>query len=688
MKLSRFSLFPFFVLVCLSADAQPPPPVILISVDTLRADRLGCYEPERRNTPHIDALARNGTLFSAISSLVPLTLPSHVALFTSTYPFANHVEENGIPLGANAITLTTVLKARGYRTAAFVGAFILDRRFGLNRGFDVYDSPFDLHKQAVTDVGELKRPASQVTGAATRWLERNSNAPVFLFLHLYDLHTPYALPTGTRLRSGQTAYDAELEYIDRVLGDFFTFLDAHDILKRSIVVFTSDHGEGLGDHGESTHGYFVYQSTIHVPLIIRWPENGKYMAQGRIREPGSLLDVAPTILEALGIPRPKEMQGRSLIVSRGAEPIYSESLYARKHFGCAPLRSLRVGQYKYIDAPKPELYDLTSDPGELRNLYGRQHSKAATMRQEIAAIRASSRPERSSSAEASDAEAMNALRSLGYLSGASPSSRVEPNIDPKDRAADFEEFGRASALATAGRFAESSAMLEQLHEKLPDVPDILVNLGLNQQRLGRFGDAARNFAHVVEQDPTDARAHFDLALSYDHLNRPGDAIRELQAALAIEPWYTRAEELLAAIHLNNREYDRARANLEHILSIDADDYTAHYDLGVLAAMQENWTQAQAEVLSALRTDSKSAEAHNTLGSIYLRRGQLDQAQAEIEQAIHLQQNFTSAHYNLALVLEKKKQKENAAEELKAALKIDPQFTAARKELEALESSPH
>ncbi len=685
--MSRVVTFPFALLACFNTSAQPPPPVILISVDTLRADHLGCYRSARRNTPHIDTLARNGTLFSGISSLVPLTLPSHVALFTSTYPFANHVEENGIPLGVNAITLTTILKSKGYRTAAFVGAFILDRRFGLNRGFDVYDSPFDLHKQAVTDVGELKRPASQVVGAGMRWLERNSNAPVFLFLHLYDLHTPYTLAAGTHLRTGQTGYDAELEYVDRVLGDFFTFLNAHNILKRSIIVFTSDHGEGLGDHGESTHGYFVYQSTIHVPLIIHWPETSKPRLQARVDEPASLLDVAPTILDALGIPRPREMRGRSLITSKSAEPIYSESVYARKHFGCAVLRSLRVGPYKYIDAPKPELYDLASDPGELRNLYDRQRPKAVILRQQIAAIRASSPSAPSSSPEAPDAQAMSALRSLGYLSGASPSNRVEPNIDPKDRIADFEKFGRASALASAGRLAESSTILEQLHERLPDVPDILVNLGLNQQRLGNFADASRNFARVVEQNPTDARAHFDLALSYDHLNRPADAIRELQAALAIEPWYTRAEELLAAIHLKNRDYEQARANLEHILSIDSDDYTAHYDLGVLAAMQENWTQAQEQVLSALRTDWKSAEAHNMLGSIYLRRDQLDQAQAELEQAIHLQQNFTSAHYNLALVLEKQGKKNRAAEELEAALKIDPQFTAARKELEALQNPP-
>jgi choline-sulfatase len=569
-----------------------------------------------------------------------------------------------------------------------VGAFILDRRFGLNRGFDIYDSPFDLHKQVVTDVGELKRPGVQVTRAAKSWLERNSTAPFFLFLHLYDLHTPYVLPQGVRVRGGEAGYDAELTYVDRVLGDFFAFLQARDLLKRSLIVFTSDHGEGLGDHDESAHGYFVYQSTIRVPLIIHWPESSAHVAQKRADQPASLLDVAPTILDALGVQRPKEMQGRSLIASKGAQPIYSESLYARKHFGCAALRTVRLERYKYIDAPEPELYDLGTDPGELHNLYDRQRSKAAALREHIAAIRASSSTDRSTSSETPDALAISALRSLGYLSGAAPSGRVESDIDPKDRIGDFEEFGRASALASIGRLAESSALLEKLHGKLPDVPNILVSLGLNQEHAGRYTDAARNFARVVEQDPADARAHFDLALCYHQINQSEKAVRELRAALAIEPWYTRAEELLADIYLQKREYGQARANLGHILSVDPDNYTAHYNLGVLAAMQENWTEAQQQVLSALRTDPGSAEAHNMLGSAYLRRGDLDRAQTEFKQAINSQPTFVSAHYNLALVLQKEGQKDKAAMELKAALKIDPRYTAARRELNHLETSPH
>ncbi len=680
---SAVGCFAFAILMGSAVGARPSTPVILISVDTLRADYLGCYQTGWQLTPNIDSLAKNGTLFSDVSSVVPLTLPSHVALFTSTYPFVNHVQENGVPLAAGRPTLTTVLRSSGYRTAAFVGSFVLDRRFGLNRDFDVYDSPFDLRKQTTTDAGDLKRPGSQVAAAAKRWLEGNSRAPFFLFLHLYDLHTPYDLPQSGHPHSGKAGYEAELAYVDRVLGGFLKYLEANDILERSLIVFTSDHGEGLGDHGESTHGYFLYQSTLHVPLIIQWPKASKRIAADRVDEPASLIDIGPTILDALGIPFPKEMQGRSLIKPNGADQVYSESVYAQKHFGCALLRSLRMQRYKYIDAPKPELYDLENDPSELHNLYEQQRSKAAALQARIGALSASSKTTRPGPDEGPNTTAMAALRSLGYLGGKSPSSHLGPAIDPKDRIAQFEEFGRASALASAGQLSASTELLEKLHQQLPEVPDIAISLGLNQERAKQYTDAARTFERVVEQYPADARAHFDLALCFSGLNETERAIRELRAALALEPWYTRAEELLAQIYLGTHNYGQARANLEHILSIDPDNYTAHYDLAVLAAMQQNWTEAQQNVLAALRTDSGSAEAHNLLGSIYLRRGELDKAQTELERAIHLQRNFVSAHYNLALVLENKGEKDKAADELKASLKIDPQFAAARKELDAL-----
>jgi choline-sulfatase len=680
--LSRLGYLCAAVLLCATANAQPSTPVILISVDTLRADHLGCYRAAQALTPHIDSIAKNGTLFSQVSALVPLTLPSHVALFTSTYPFANGVEDNGVPYTAGT-TLATVLKKAGYRTAAFVGSFVLDGRFGLSRDFDVYDSPFDLHNKTVADVGDLKRPGAQVAAAAMHWLDQNANSPFFLFLHLYDLHTPYDLPPTIRLRRGESGYKAELAYVDGVLGGFWAFLEGRGLLNKSLIVFTSDHGEGLNEHGESTHGYFVYESTLRVPLIFHWPAGSERVSQDRIAEPASLLDVAPTILDALRLNQPREMKGQSLITRKNVEEIYSESRYARDHFGCAALRTLKLGRYKFIEAPNPELYDLASDPGESRNLYTSQPATADDLRKRMRSLLA-----RVSAAKARQPspDTISALRSLGYLSGSPTSSRVKSQIDPKDRIGDFELYGQALALASAGRLGESSSLLRKLGEKLPDVSDIRISLGLNHQRSGHYAEAAVEFKQVLDPEPLNTKAHFDLALCEFHLHRPDEAISELQAALAIEPWYTRAEELLANIYLQKKDYAQARSRFQHLLLVDPANYTAHYNLGVLAAMAQDWGEAQQQLVSALHTDPGSAEAHNTLGSVYLRRDQLEQARSDFEEAIRLQPEFAWAHYNLALVLKKQEKRDEAAQEFRAALKADPQFQAARAELDRMEAS--
>jgi tetratricopeptide (TPR) repeat protein len=515
------------------------------------------------------------------------------------------------------------------------------------------------------------------------WLGQNANAPFFLFLHLYDLHTPYDLPPETRPRRGESAYDAELAYVDRVLGDFLAFLERRGLLSKSLIVFTSDHGEGLNEHGESTHGYFVYESTLRVPLIFHWPAGSKGVSPDRIAEPASLLDVAPTILDALGMPRSNEMRGRSLIAREHAPETYSESLYARNHFGCAALRTLRSGRYKYIDAPNPELYDLSSDPGESHNLYTAQQSLATQMRRRIMELLAGA-PAAQARPHAPDA--VNALRSLGYLSGSTKSSRMESHIDPKDRIGDFESYGHALALASRGRLADSNSLLQKLGEKLPDVVDIRISLGLNHQRLGHYAEAAQEFKRAVARDPRNAQAHFDLALCYFRLRQPDEAIKELQAALALEPWYTRAEELLVDIYLQKKDYAQARERLQHLLSVDPRNYTAHYNLGVFAAIARRWDEAQQQLLSALHTDPGSAEAHNTLGSVYLGRGQLEQARSELEEAVRLQPEFAWAHYNLALVSKKQEKRDEAAQELRLALKADPQFQAARAELDRMEAS--
>jgi len=670
------------------AGREKPPSIILISIDTLRADHLSCYGCRRVPTPHLDALAKVGTLFSAVNSQVPLTFPSHVSLFTSTYPFFNGIEDNGEALWPHAVTLATLLKSHGYRTGAVVGGFVMDRRFGLNQGFDAYDSTFDLHRQEESDPGDVKRLGAEVVAAASKWLDANSAGPFFFFLHLYDLHTPYNLPAGYRARYG-TGYDAELRYVDEQVGVFCDALRRHNLFERSLVILTSDHGEGLGDHGEKTHGYFIYQSTLWVPLIVHWPAgSGSFPA--KVDEPARLMDVAPTILEFVGIAQPPEFQGRSLMellrsgAPKTARDVSSENLYAHKHFGCSALWALRTGRYKYIQAPKPELYDLVTDPGETRNLYAQQTRLALAAKEKLESLRARFRRPHAQGQRALDPDTVARLSSLGYVAGSSEQSESpDSGADPKDRIGEFEDYGRAIVLASSGRIDESSALLERLLDRHPEFLDLRMSLGLNDQRLRRYDEAAREFQQILKADPLNVRAHFDLGLSLFETRKLDEAKREFQAALAIAPYYTRAEDMLGSVALEERDYGRARERFEHVLTVDPRDYSAHYNLGALAALQGQWDAGEQHLRAALSLDPLDPNAHNALGSLYLQKGDLDKAGAEFREALRLRPNSASTHYNLGLVFHKQNRDSDAAKEFRQALAIDPQLRPAREALNHL-----
>jgi choline-sulfatase len=677
--------------IAASAGRHNPIPIILISVDTLRADHLSCYGYKSPSTVHIDRIAAGGTIFSQVNSQVPLTLPSHVSLLTSTYPFANGIEDNGERLAPNAVTLARVLKSQGYRTAAFVGGFVLDRRFGLDQGFDVYDGPSNPHPQQGADPGDIKRFGEDVTQAATQWLDENAARPFFLFVHLYDLHTPYKLPASEHRRG--LSYDAELGYVDEVLGKFWDVLEQRGLIRRALVVFTADHGESLHEHGESTHGYFVYQSTLRVPLIIHWPSQSLSFAT-RVDEPVSLLDVAPTLLQIEGLARPAEFQGRSLLSltaratppAKSSEPeeIYSESLYPHAHFGTSALRTLSVGHYKYIQAPRPEFYDLVQDPKEERDLYESQKSTALAFRNRLQLLRTRYRSKRDSASGAQRPEAIERLRTLGYLGGGEPrASTSDSGVDPKDRVADYEEYGRAIALAAAGHLSVSNDRLEKLLDKDPGLLDVRISLGLNQQKLGRHTEAAESFKAVLKQNPYSVVAHFDLAVSEHLLNRQEEAVTDLEATLALAPYYVRAEEMLASLYLDSKDYERARTHFNHLIQFDPASYAANYNLGALDCMQGNWQEGDRHLRIAIQADPASAEAHNTLGSLNLRRGDLEAARREFVETIRLNPQFAFAHYNLGIIFRQQHRAKEAAQEFREALSDDPQFRPARDALDRL-----
>ncbi len=451
-----------------TASAAERTPIILISIDTLRADHV---------TPNIAAFAEKGTIFTRIDSQIPLTLPSHTSLMTSMYPFQNHVEVNGDIVPGGAVTLASVLHANGYQTAAFIGSMILNPQYGLNQGFDVYDAPFGSAR--------VRRDAALVTAAAKRWLDKNRNEPVFAFLHLYDLHTPYTIPQVTALMPNAKGYNAELAYIDQVLGRFRAALIQDGWWDKALVIVLADHGESLGDHGETSHGYFVYESTIHVPLLIHWPHAAaKY--PDRITEPGGLIDVAPTILDFLHIPVPTSFVGSSLL-SHAEHAVYAESMYPQRTFGWAALRSLREGQFKYIQAPKAELYNLTSDPGEHVNLIKANPKEAESLDARINALMLKYAPAQPQSAVPMSARTREVLGSLGYTGGG---HHAPGGPDPKDKLAEQEAYENGLAFLYSGHYDEAIVALHKIVKEDPHNAPVQCALNEAYRRSGKPNNGA------------------------------------------------------------------------------------------------------------------------------------------------------------------------------------------------------
>lgn len=535
--LRRLALLGMTAGLCLAAE---PTSVILISIDTLRADHLSAYGYRRIRTPNIDSFAQQGTLFSNIESQVPLTLPSHTSLFTSTYPFENQIEENAERVPPGRVTLASVLQSHGYKTAAFIGSVFLESEMGLDQGFDFYDSPF--HFEAFSPIsGSMffggagrnqyavrdRRDGALVLGAARRWLAANvtqRGAGVFVFAHLFDLHKPY-------IRGG---YDAELAYTDQLLGAFKQALIQSEWWQRSLVVVLSDHGESLGDHGEESHGYFIYESTLRVPLILHWPD-GAPGRPARDERPGGLLDVAPTVLDFLHIAAPASFEGRSLLDAGSPRGVYSESLYAYDGFGWAPLRGLREGGYKYIDAPGPELYNLAADPHEQTNLYDTDTVRARAIKSDLRNLLASHAPKQPASPASISPRTRALLASLGYLSGGRRAAAGGAMPDPKERLPEYRLYERAQAMLYNRRLEEAAVVFRQILTRDPKNTLARRDLGGTYVEQKLYSKARECFEQVISAAPDDYMAQFELGIADKHLGLIKDALEHLQIACKMAP---------------------------------------------------------------------------------------------------------------------------------------------------------
>jgi arylsulfatase A-like enzyme len=543
--------------------AANKPNVILVTLESTRADRMG-FLGSKHATPNLDALARQSIVFERAYAQAPLTVVSHATILSGTYPQTHHASELGAPLATALPYLPDLLHTRGYCTVAFVGSILLDPRNGFaqgfDRGFDTYAAGFHQAERGEDRYQSVERHADQVVARAIQWMSGNVRGPFFLWVHLHDPHPPY-----------ETSYDGAVPAVDAALGKLVAALRTQKLYEDSIIVVASDHGESLGAHGENTHGVFLYDDTIHVPLLLKLPQNA--MAGKRVKGRVRLLDVAPTVLEAAGIPVPSQMQGQSLLRIAKAnadadQPVYARSDFPRQAFGWSVLESWRAGKYLYIRAPKPELYDLCADPNANHNLAQSSRATLETIAAQLNAFDSHFGNEAGKSAETGlTSSEMQKLASLGYVGLQKPASAVRPAVegtDPKDtiatanqtlnglRALDegkaeraipafrqalaaqansfLAQYGLGAALAQQQQYPEAIEHLHRAIELQPDSAWAHYEMGLSLMKTGDFKTSAVHLEIASRRMPRFAGLHSMLAQVYEHLARKEDANRERSKA--------------------------------------------------------------------------------------------------------------------------------------------------------------
>src|SRR6266566_4305803 len=505
-----------------AAQAATPANVVFITIDTLRPDHLGCYGDKQIRTPNIDTLAADGTRFERAYTAVPVTLPSHTVIFTGTYPTLSGVHDFAAnKLSPTQATLASVLKENGYTTGAIIGSAVLDSRFGLNHGFDFYYDHFDFNRLQESNLDEMERPGNVVADLTLDWLSKNYQKKFFLWMHLYDPHYPYRPPPPYSEQYKDRLYDGEIAFADAQVGRLIEFLKNKGLYRNTLIVLGGDHGESLGEHGENTHGFFIYNATLHVPLIFHLPGGVHTKTVANLV---NLADLMPTVLAALNIQIPEQVQGQNLlsIISPkkedNARSLYAETFLQRLHFNWSELRGVETETYHFIDAPKPELYDLRKDSGETHNLFAEKKAVTEEMRVRLAKlIQQYTAGQELAEKTGLDPVLMERLKSLGYagFSGGSNSGANSHALpDPKDRIQTYEIFSDAMADSQHGQYASS---IEKLNAALKTDPDSVPGhylQGLNYYRMHEFPKSVAELERVLQLSPGYALAAFHLGLAY------------------------------------------------------------------------------------------------------------------------------------------------------------------------------
>jgi len=537
-------------------------PIVLISVDTLRSDHLPAYGYGGVETPSIDRLRRDGILFERAYTHIPLTLPSHVSLLTGLLPPTHAVRDN---LGYTVDAATTpllqqTLKESGYATGAGVSAYVLRSATGIDAGFDFYEDDIEISSDpSGPGVQAIQRPGAQTLDVVRPWLRSVTDRPFFLFFHIFEPHSPYEPPAEYAERY-PSAYDGEVAAADEVVGDLLDELLSLEVYEKTLIIFLSDHGEGLGDHGETEHGLFLYRSTLQVPLILKLPRGER--AGETIEYPVQLIDVNPTLVSALGLEPGDHCRGTPLLARSRPEPrdnpIYAETFFPRLHFGWSDLASLIVGHHHFIDAPRPELYDLLQDPEEMDNMVDREPALEAGFRTMLSAY-----DRKLVSPAPVDPETRSRLEALGYVGGASTSDGdVLP--DPKGRVESLADIRRAYDLYTGGELEAAVPAFRKILEENPKIETAWEYLVMAQLGLGRPDEAVATCKAAVEEMPESRRLALRAALLLEHLGRLDEAFVYASIAIPFDP--PAAHALLAQIAFKRGDLEGAEMEAREALS--------------------------------------------------------------------------------------------------------------------------
>jgi arylsulfatase A-like enzyme/Tfp pilus assembly protein PilF len=651
-----------------SASAKSPN-IILITLDTTRADRMGFLGSKRGLTPNLDALARQSVIFTRAYAQVPLTTPSHAVLLTGTYPQFNHVEDLGSPLGKDLPYLPDLLHGYGYHTAAFVGGAILDPAGsapGFERGFDVYDAHFHQRKPGEDRYHSIERRAEDVSHRAIDWLSRHPQGPFFIWIHFYDAHDPYDPPEPFKTRYASEPYDGEIAYTDSVIGELMDVLRKHEMYNDTVIAVAADHGEAFGEHGEERHGMFLYDETIHVPLLLKLPAGrfaGKRLREKRIDERVALAEMAPSLLEAAGIPAPATMQAPSLFPlidgaisdaakidtattdaaqsasgGKGKPPeqsVYSESKYAHL-FGWSSLSSWRNGKYLYILAPKRELYDQSADPGAVNNLAPAATAVANTLESQLADFWQKTSSVQTVPTKLDPEQAEN-LRELGYMTSDSvvANRKDKGAIDPKDKIDIANRFHRSAVDFEEDRYDEGIAGLRELLRLEPDMPGVYMELGRALSHEQRHQEALQIYRIAVEKMPDSAAAHYELGWTLVKTKQWEAALPEVRAAVGYTPDSAQLHFFLGFVELHLKQVPEATAEFENSLKIDSDHFEANLKYGEMLLLEGRLDDALPKLRRASKLDPVSAEAHEYLADAYEQLGQAEDERRERAKAAEL-----------------------------------------------------